>query len=112
MPKATRIDLPTPSTSRHSLMRFPCPCCGYKTLPAPSPSDEICEVCFWQDDFVDNHDTDVLGPNGTTLSAARANFARWGASQQRWTDRVRPPRSEEGPPAPWTDTRSTLIGGR
>jgi hypothetical protein len=40
---------------------YPCPCCGYRTLPGPSPTDDICPVCFWQDDFVDSQDTDVLG---------------------------------------------------
>jgi hypothetical protein len=93
-----------------SAVRFPCPCCGYKTLPSPSPSDEICDVCFWQDDFVDNHDTEVLGPNRVPLSVARANFARWGAYEKRWVENVRPPRPEEGPPEPWTETRATLDG--
>lgn len=87
--------------------RFPCPCCGYKTLPAPSPSDEICKVCFWQDDFVDNHDTDVLGPNRVTLSQARENFRRFGAGERRSIPFVRPPRPDEGPPEPWTETRRT-----
>ena len=89
-------------------VRYPCPCCGYRTLPGPSPTDEICPVCFWQDDFVDNHDTDVLGPNKVTLSEARANFARLGASEQRFVVEVRPPRPEEGPPEPWTERRTTL----
>jgi Cysteine-rich CPCC len=89
-------------------VRFPCPCCGYKTLPARSPCDEICEVCFWQDDFVDNHDTDVLGPNRVRLSVARSNYERWGASEQRFVEHVRAPRPEEGPPEPWTETRTTL----
>jgi hypothetical protein len=85
---------------------FPCPCCGYRTLPSASPSDEICPVCFWQDDFVDNQDTDVLGPNHVTLSVARENYARWGASEERWREHVRPPRPAEGPPEPWTQTRA------
>jgi len=85
--------------------RFPCPCCGYRTLNRRSPSDEICAVCDWQDDFVDNQDTDVLGPNRVTLSTARANFARFGTSQERLLSRARPPRPDEGPPVPWTETR-------
>jgi Cysteine-rich CPCC len=89
-------------------MAFPCPCCGFRTLPGPSPSDEICKVCFWQDDFVDNHDTDVLGPNHVTLSVARENFRLFGAHEQRWVAHVRPPRPEEGPPEPWTETRRDL----
>jgi len=53
--------------------RFPCPCCGYRTLPGRSPY-----------------------------------FARSGASEQRWHDRVRSPRADEGPPEPWMETRTTL----
>jgi hypothetical protein len=86
-------------------MAFPCPCCGFRTLPSASPSDEICPVCFWQDDFVDNQDTGVLGPNHVTLSVARENYARWGAAEERRVTRGRPPRPEEGPPEPWTQPR-------
>jgi hypothetical protein len=71
--------------------RYPCPCCGYLTLPAPPGSDEICPVCFWQDDLVDNEDTDVLGPNKVRLSVARKNFADFGASEMRALPFVRPP---------------------
>jgi hypothetical protein len=84
------------------MSNFPCPCCGYRTLPDVSPSDEICPVCFWQDDFVDNRDTDVLGPNHVRLSVARHNYAEFGAAEERVRPYVRPPRPEEGPPAPWT----------
>ena len=86
---------------------FPCACCGYRTLPGPSPSDEICPVCFWQDDIVNNRDTEVLGPNHVTLSQARANFAEFGASEGRFVDLIRRPRADEGPPEPWTERRTT-----
>jgi hypothetical protein len=89
-------------------VRYPCACCGYKTLPGPSPTDEICEVCFWQDDFVDNHDTEVFGPNSVPLSVARANFERFGACEERWVGQVRPPRPDEGPAEPWTEARTSL----
>jgi len=42
-----------------------------------------------------------------TLSAARANFARLGASEERVAQFVRPPREDEGPPEPWTETRTS-----
>jgi hypothetical protein len=84
---------------------FPCPCCGYRTLSIASPSDEICAVCFWQDDYVDNQDTGILGPNRVRLSVARENYARHGAHEQRWLPNVRPPRPDEGPPEPWTERR-------
>jgi hypothetical protein len=80
-------------------MSWPCVCCGYFTLPSPTgSSDEICPVCFWQDDHVDNRGTDVLGPNKVELSVARANYARLGAHEERWVSHVRPPLPEELPP--------------
>lgn len=82
--------------------RYACPCCGYFTLTEPTPSDEICHVCFWQDDLVDNQDTPVVGPNHVTLSQARANFAEFGAGERRMLQHVRAPLPQEGPPAPWT----------
>ncbi len=85
--------------------RYRCACCGYQTLPFPSPSDDICPVCGWQDDFVDNQDTNVLGPNRVRLSIAQGNFEIYGASEARLADRTREPRDGEGPPEPWTETR-------
>lgn len=32
--------------------RFPCPCCGHLVFKDAPGSDEICPVCFWQDDIV------------------------------------------------------------
>jgi hypothetical protein len=100
-PVPPRIGQPAPEPVDGEL-RYACPCCGYRTLTEPTPSDEICHVCFWQDDLVDNLDTDVTGPNRVTLSQARANFRRFGAHEQRWVSHVRPPRAQEGPPSPWT----------
>lgn len=80
-------------------LSWPCVCCGYFTLPEPTgSSDEICPVCFWQDDGVDNRDTEVLGPNRVTLSVARENYVRLGANEDRWVPKVRPPRPDELPP--------------
>lgn len=84
--------------------RLPCACCGYRTIARRSHF-EICPVCFWEDDVVDNQDTSVLGPNHVTLSVARANYARIGASEERLLPYVRAPRPEEGPPAPYTEPR-------
>ena len=47
---------------------YPCPCCGYRTLPGPSPTDDICSICFWQDDFVDNQDTNDPNQVGRVIS--------------------------------------------
>jgi hypothetical protein len=68
-----------------------CLCCGSRTLTAPGVF-ELCPVCWWLDDGQDEADADVVrgGPNGTlSLTAARANFLAYGASDPRFLGRVR-----------------------
>jgi len=68
-----------------------CLCCGSRTLTAPGVF-ELCPVCWWLDDGQDEADADVVrgGPNGTlSLTAARANFLAFGASDPRFLGRVR-----------------------
>ena len=38
---------------------LPCPCCGFVTLPERG-ADDICPVCFWEDDGQDDHDADEV----------------------------------------------------
>ena len=76
-----------------------CPCCGCKTLSART-AFEICEVCFWEDDGQDDGDADEFrgGPNGSlSLTEARANYLRFGASEESMVENVRPPRPDELP---------------
>ncbi|MFC0527223.1 CPCC family cysteine-rich protein [Phytohabitans kaempferiae] len=79
---------------------YVCPCCGSVTL-AERGGFECCPVCWWEDDGQDDPDADVVlgGPNGDlSLTDARRNFARYGASDPRYVQHVRPPRLEEMPP--------------
>ncbi|MCB9891958.1 MAG: hypothetical protein H6833_09950 [Planctomycetes bacterium] len=76
-----------------------CPCCGNKTLDERG-AFEICPVCFWEDDGQDDYDADVIrgGPNGSlSLTTARTNYRRFGASDERSLGHVRAPRPEELP---------------
>ena len=78
---------------------YACPCCGHMTL-SERGGYEICPVCCWEDDGQDEHDaTEVRGgPNySLSLSAARANFMRIGAVEERMLRRVRPPLPRELP---------------
>jgi hypothetical protein len=78
---------------------FPCPCCGCRTLDARADYD-ICPICFWEDDGQDDHDAEIArgGPNGSlSLAQARTNYRRIGACEERFTDKVRPPRADELP---------------
>ena len=78
---------------------FRCPCCKCRTLDARGDFD-VCPVCFWEDDGQGDHDANMVrgGPNGSlSLAQAQANFRRFGACEERFIDKVRPPRVEELP---------------
>jgi len=77
-----------------------CECCGFLTLTDPaSGSYEICPVCFWDEDPVQNADpTFAGGANAVSLARARENFNRFGACEPRCHDLVRPPNIDEIPP--------------
>jgi hypothetical protein len=80
---------------------LPCPCCRFLTL-SQRALDEICSVCFWQDDGQDDPEADEVwgGPNGDlSLSQARKNYAAFGAVESRFKQNVRPPEDDEKPPA-------------
>ncbi len=77
--------------------KYPCLCCGYRTLPERGGYD-ICPVCFWEDDGQDDHDADDVrgGPNSTlSLTQARSNFLRIGACEDRVLKHVRKPLESE-----------------
>lgn len=78
---------------------YACPCCGHLTRSeADVGTFEICSVCFWEDDDVQANDpTFGGGANEPSLETARRNFSKFGASEERCVDMVRPPRPEEIP---------------
>jgi len=83
---------------------YACPCCGYLTL-SERGGDEICPVCYWEDDGQDDHDADQVrgGPNrDLSLTMARRNFAMYGAADRRYLQHVRPPTNDKHPLAPRT----------
>lgn len=72
---------------------FACPCCGYLTLPARSPSWATCPICWWTDD-------DASSPRRLDeLIRAQEAFARDGASEPCWREKVRAPAGEVRDPA-------------
>jgi hypothetical protein len=74
-----------------------CLCCGYKTLAMPE-AQELCQVCWWQDDGQDDRDADVVRRtvNGNlSLSEGRRNYKHLQAADPRYIGHVRVPRQEE-----------------
>lgn len=79
--------------------QFPCHCCGFLTLSDPATgSYEICPVCFWADDLVQNEDPEYAGgSNRVSLNAARENYVQFGACEPDFVGDVRPPEIGEVP---------------
>jgi Cysteine-rich CPCC len=78
---------------------YPCPCCGFVTLPERG-ADDINPVCLWEDDGQDDHDADEVrdGPvYSLSLSGVRRNVYRIGAVEERVLPQVRPPTDGERP---------------
>ena len=77
-----------------------CPCCGYKTLTERG-GDEICAICFWEDDGQGDEDADDVrgGSNGNlSLSRPRLNFKSYGACEESMIPNVRAPYDDEKRP--------------
>jgi hypothetical protein len=76
---------------------FRCPCCKCKTLHGRGHF-ELCPVCWWEDDGQDDADAERVlgGPNGElSLRRAQTNFQTFGAAEEIFKDRVRPPEPDE-----------------
>ncbi|HEX9061627.1 MAG TPA: glycosyltransferase, partial [Clostridia bacterium] len=73
--------------------KYKCPCCGYRTLKiSPPKTDEVCEICSWEYDFLQLCSPDDKdGANEVSLNEARRNFVEFGASDIRYKYVVRKP---------------------
>ena len=78
--------------------RFPCPCCGCRTLPVPAVDAiaYICPVCFWENDVFLRCENEPSDENhGLTLLQGQENYRQYGAVLPRLIPYVRPPLPEE-----------------
>lgn len=67
---------------------FQCPCCDYFTLDARHDWD-VCPVCFWEDDVLEDAPFNPSPANaGLTLAAARENFRLIGACEPSMLEHV------------------------
>jgi hypothetical protein len=75
---------------------YPCPCCGHLVFEAPPGSDDICMLCFWEDDATQLRFPDLGNQtNFVPLAEAQQNYAKFGAIEQRFAEDVRKPTAED-----------------
>src|ERR1700682_6104183 len=73
-------------------MKYPCPCCGFVMFNGPPGTDEICRICYWQDDASSLRYASIAeGPNRASLIEAQRNYQNFGASEPRVKRFVRRP---------------------
>ena len=89
------------------MKKFACPCCGFLTLTDRTYwSFEICPVCFWENDPLQEEDPLYRGgANGISLTEGLKNFGRCGASHPDEALRVRAPGIDEVPTQKVPDQR-------
>lgn len=77
--------------------KYPCPCCGYRTLDEEPPGTfDICPVCYWEDDNIQFENPKYAGgANEMSLEEARKNFKEFGAVSKKYLDNVRLPLEDE-----------------
>lgn len=78
------------------MIKYMCPCCGYKTLGEESGQYEICLVCFWEDDPLQREDpNDEGGANKVSLKTGQQNFIAFGACEFDMKRHTRLPNKDE-----------------
>ncbi len=94
-------------------IKYPCPCCGYKTHDRADSLWDICEVCFWENEPLTlANPFYVGGPNSTSLVQGQQNFLLFGAYSESAKSHVRKPKENEARDLDWKtiDFDQNLIG--
>jgi len=76
------------------MIKYICPVCGCRTLASRGEND-ICQVCYWQDDgeYDDYAPSDANG--GICIMRARKNFLEFGAADEQFVRSTRKPLRSE-----------------
>lgn len=77
------------------LSLYTCPCCGHVTFEEAIGSDEICGVCYWQDDALALRYPNEKWIGSATLVEAQKNFARFGACEERLSEAAKNSRAKK-----------------
>jgi hypothetical protein len=80
-----------------------CACCGYKTIDEKGLY-EICPICFWEDDSVQEADPWFEGgANAPSLYTAQSNYKKYGAMEERFKTNVRAANSTDKKDEKWRE---------
>jgi len=71
-----------------------CVCCGYNTI-AERGNFEICPICYWEDDILQEEYPDDSGANPISLRQAQNNFIEIGACENDMKRHTRLPYDNE-----------------
>jgi hypothetical protein len=77
---------------------YPCPCCGYTTLPGRGDYD-LCPVCWWEDEGVEPWE--YSGPNAVTLVEAQQEYLSESRPYRHRPGKVRAPKRREARDPDW-----------
>ncbi len=77
--------------------KYKCPCCNHNTMSNDdSLMYDICPVCYWENDPIQNIDENFIGgANKVSLAQARKNYIEFGASSIEFLNKVRKPLDNE-----------------
>ena len=57
---------------------------------------DICPVCYWENDTIQNENENYIGGSNTvSLAQARQNYSKFGASSKEFISKVRKPLNNE-----------------
>ena len=80
-----------------------CACCGYMTIEEKG-NYEICPICYWEDDSVQEADPWFEGgANKPSLWEAQLNFKKFGVMEERFISNVRIANSNDKKDPAWRE---------
>lgn len=81
---------------------YPCPCCGHLVFTDGPGSDDICPICFWEDDIVQLAFPNLVGgANKTSLIESQQNFIKYGVCERRFIKNVKESRTNDKKDKDW-----------
>jgi Cysteine-rich CPCC len=93
------------------MQKYPCPCCGYKTIYREDTFYDLCPVCFWETDPTQLADPHYKGgANRPSLADAQQNFILFGACEKDVFPYVRLPLADEIKDENWSPIEENTEG--